>query len=186
MIGNEFIHLVPADISLAGALADYYIRNREFLREFEPAREESFFTQDHQRGILEGEVRAREEQRGYRFYICPVEEPGRIIGNIGLNNVVWGAFRSCFLGYKLDKDYINRGYMTMAVNLVTDYAFRELKLHRIEGNIMPKNKRSLRVLEKCGYENEGLAKYYLNINGAWEDHIHMVKLNFAMHANSEK
>lgn len=95
-----------------------------------------------------------------------------------LNNVVWGAFYSCFLGCKLDVELINRGYMTTAVQAVTEFAFRRLHLHRIEGNIMPKNKPSLRVLEKCGYQNEGLSKSYLKINGRWEDHIHMVKLNF--------
>lgn len=142
---------------------------------------EDFFTPEHQRSIIQGEVRAWEEKRGYRFCICPADKPGTIIGSIGLSNVVWGAFRSAHLGYKLDKDYINRGYMTMAVELVTNYAFSELGLHRIEGNVMPRNRRSLRVLEKCGYENEGLARYYLNINGVWEDHIHMVKLNYTMH-----
>jgi [ribosomal protein S5]-alanine N-acetyltransferase len=55
--------------------------------------------------------------------------------------------------------------------------FQELGLHRIEANIMPKNKRSLRVVEKLGFYNEGLAYKYLKINGKWEDHIHMVLLN---------
>lgn len=41
---------------------------------------------------------------------------------------------------------------------------------------MPRNKRSLRVLEKCGFREEGLARSYLKINGVWEDHVHMVRL----------
>lgn len=67
--------------------------------------------------------------------------------------------------------------MTQAVSAITKIAFEELKLHRIEANVMPFNKASLRVLEKCGFENEGLSKKYLKINNVWEDHIHMVKLN---------
>lgn len=55
--------------------------------------------------------------------------------------------------------------------------FHEFKLHRIEANIMPKNKRSLRAAPKSGFYNEGLAYNYLKINGKWEDHIHMVLLN---------
>ena len=86
-----------------------------------------------------------------------------------------------FLGYKLDQEYLNQGYMTMAVDMVTAYAFSVLGLHRLEANVMPRNKASLRVLEKNGFLNEGLSKYYLNINGVWEDHIHMVKLNESMH-----
>lgn len=44
---------------------------------------------------------------------------------------------------------------------------------------MPRNKASLRVLEKNEFQEEGLAKHYLKINGIWEDHIHMVKINTA-------
>ena len=98
-----------------------------------------------------------------------------------MNNVVWGAFCSASLGYKLDKDYVNKGYMSVAVEMLIKYAFEELGLHRIEANVMPKNKASLRVLEKNQFINEGTSKYYLNINGVWEDHIHMVKINYAMH-----
>jgi len=39
---------------------------------------------------------------------------------------------------------------------------------------------SLRVVEKNGYEPEGLAREYLYINGRWEDHLHMVKRNQAL------
>lgn len=65
--------------------------------------------------------------------------------------------------------------------MVMDYGFRELGLRRIGANVMPRNRRSLRVLEKNGFENEGLSKYYLRINGVWEDHVHMVKINYELH-----
>ena len=42
---------------------------------------------------------------------------------------------------------------------------------------MPWNTPSLRVLEKNGYEREGISREYLYINGKWEDHVHMVRLN---------
>lgn len=67
--------------------------------------------------------------------------------------------------------------MTQAVEAVTQMAFTQLNLHRIEANVMPRNTASLGVLQKCGFEHEGVAKKYLKINGVWEDHIHMVKLN---------
>lgn len=89
-----------------------------------------------------------EARTAFRFYIVLLEQPSKIIGIIGLNNVIWGAFCSAFLGYKLDKDFVNKGYMSAAVEMVTKYAFEELGLHRIEANVMPKNRASLRVLEK--------------------------------------
>ena len=181
MLQNEWIQLMPPSLSLAEQAADYYCRNREFLKEHEPKREEGFFTPERQREILENEIRSWRAKLSFRFYIRPAAEPEKIIGIAALNNVVYGAFCSAFLGYKLDREYLNRGYMTMAVDMVTAYAFNVLGLHRLEANVMPRNKASLRVLEKNGFLNEGLSKYYLNINGVWEDHIHMVKLNESMH-----
>ena len=124
---------------------------------------------------------ARKENTAFRFYIRLAEQPNKIIGIIGLNNVVWEAFCSAFLGYKLDKNFINSGYMSMAIAMLVNYDFEELHLHRIEANVMPKNIASLRVLEKNAFINEGISKYYLNINGIWEDHIHMVRINYDMH-----
>lgn len=178
---NQDIQLIPADLSLAKQVVGYYTRNRSFLEAFEPVRDEEFFSLQYQQEVLKKEMLDYKEKTAFRFYIAPVERPTKIIGIIGLNNVVWGAFCSAFLGYKLDKEHLSRGYMTMAVEMLTKYAFEELGLHRIEANVMPKNKASLRVLEKNHFVNEGISKYYLNINGVWEDHIHMVKINYAMH-----
>ena len=116
----------------------------------------------------------------YVFYLFLQQAPQRLIGSIALSNIVWGCFLSCFLGYKLDGDYTNNGYMTQAIKAVSRYAFDTLCLHRIEANVIPRNLSSRRVLEKCGFHNEGLSKSYLKINGVWEDHIHMVLLNDAV------
>jgi len=62
--------------------------------------------------------------------------------------------------------------MTEALQEAIAFLFEEWKLHRIEANINPDNQASLRVVEKLGFYNEGLAKKYLKINGKWEDHIH--------------
>ena len=171
---EQQITLRPAQVELAEEAAEYYRRNRLFLAPFEPPRPEEFFTPEHQRTILEQEVRAWEAKTGYRFYLSLPEEPERIIGLAGLNDLVRGAFQSCFLSYKLDMDLCGRGYMTEAVEELVRIAFGELGLHRIEANIMPRNKASLRVAEKAGFYNEGLALKYLRIHGVWEDHIHMV------------
>ena len=161
---NEIIRLLPAGPELAGPVTAYLQRSWEY-----------------QQVLLEEEARAREAGTGFRFYIQPVGEPQTVIGSIGLNNVVWGAFRSAFLGYKLEEPRQGRGYMTMAVDMVVRHAFEDLGLHRIEANVMPRNKASLRVLEKNAFVNEGFSPYYLNINGVWEDHIHMVRINYALH-----
>ena len=180
---NEYFQLVPADVSFAEQVLDYYKRNKVFLETFEPVRDESFFSLEYQKKALRREMLEYKEKTSFRFYIMQAKQPFQIIGVIGLNNVIWGAFCSSFLGYKLDKDFLNKGYMSMAVEMLTKYAFEELRLHRIEANVMPKNRASLRVLEKNHFTYEGTSRYYLNINGVWQDHIHMVKINYAMHVN---
>ena len=167
--------LRPAAPDLSAAVADYYVRNRAFLAPFDPAREEDFFTAEGQRVLLEEEAARREAGRSHRFYLSLKERPGEVVGLVGLNDLVRGAFQSCFLGYKLDGALLNRGYMTEAVRETVRIAFGELGLHRVEANIMPRNVPSLRVAEKAGFYREGLALKYLRINGVWEDHIHMVR-----------
>src|SRR5207237_859660 len=41
----------------------------------------------------------------------------------------------------------------------------------IEAACIPSNSPSIRVLEKCGFAREGLARRYLCINGVWQDHL---------------
>ena len=160
---------VPAE-----SVLEYCIRNKDFLKDTEPEREESFYTLGEQERLLSKDASC---DNGYRFWLRKKEDPLRVIGTVGLNNIVMGAFRSCFLGYRLDREELNRGYMTEALARCIDFAFQEIGLHRLEANIMPRNAPSLRVVQKLGFRNEGLSEKYLRINGIWEDHIHMVLLN---------
>lgn len=173
---NKYIRLEKPELIFAEALLDYQTRNREFLYPFVAKRDENFFTLDYQKESIEKNIHNWSLKNSYCFYIFDNLE-NKIIGSINLSNIVRGVFQSCFLGYSLDKDYINKGYMSFAVSKIVDFAFKELKLHRIEANVMPRNIASKKVLEKNNFIEEGLAKKYLLINGKWEDHIHMVILN---------
>jgi len=169
----------PQEVS-PEAVTDYYVKNRKFFETFDPVREESFFTVENQKQSLMVQQKMWEERLGFRFRIMEKDAPDKVIGEIALNGIVWGAFCSCFLGYKLDEEHRNHGYMTEAVKRVVQFAFEEVGLHRIEGNIMPRNGASIAVVEKCGFTREGISRKYLKINGVWEDHVHYVMLNEAM------
>ena len=54
---------------------------------------------------------------------------------------------------------------------VLGFAFETLDLHRIEASCLPTNLPSRRVLQKGGFRQEGEARAYLKINGAWADHL---------------
>lgn len=174
---TERLVLRILDKTHAQSVLDYYLRNKEFLGEWEPVRGEDFYTREFHEEQLEKDLDSINNNTLLRLWISMKDDDKRIIGSIGFNNIVRGAFLSCHLGYKLDKDELNKGYITEALQKGIDIVFNNLGLHRIEANIMPKNKRSLRVVEKLGFYNEGLAYKYLRINGKWEDHIHMVLLN---------
>ncbi len=161
----------------AEAVLDYFLRNKEFLAEWEVLRQPQFYTLEAQKQMLSEDKANMERGQLVKLWLCKAEEPDRVIGSVALSNIVRGAFQSCHLGYRLDGAEQGKGYMTEAVKEIVSYAFQKLGLHRIEANIMPRNLASLKVTEKLGFYHEGLSKHYLRINGKWEDHIHMVLLN---------
>ena len=107
--------LLPAAPGLAPAVLDYYLRNAAFLAPFEPERPAGFYTAEHHARELAADVQRAAQGTGVRFYLALKDVPGRVIGSVALNNIVRGAFQSCFLGYKLDGALCGRGYMTQAV-----------------------------------------------------------------------
>ena len=161
----------------APALLDYFSRNASFLEPWEVTRDETFYSIENMETLISDDLMGLKAGHTLRFWIAKREEPNRIIGSVALSNIIRGVFQSSFIGYRLDEKEINKGYMTEAINEMVLIAFRRLKLHRLEANIIPRNKRSIRTVEKAGFEYEGISKKYLKINGVWEDHIHMVILN---------
>lgn len=109
--------------------------------------------------------------RTFAFMISPKDDPSRFIGKIALNGVMRGAMHGAYLGYWMDVDSQNGGLCTEGIRAVMDFAFGPAALHRLQAAIMPRNARSLRVIEKLGFRREGYAERYLQIAGRWEDHI---------------
>jgi len=157
-------------------LNEYVLRNKNFLSQWEPARDEQYYSEKGAKELIENQIDEITNRRG--IYLSLFIQDGRkLIGSIGVSHIIYGAFQSCYLGYKLDEQEINKGYMTEALRKVIDICFHEYNLHRIEANVIPKNERSIRVLKKLGFAEEGRSPKYLKINGMWEDHIHYVLLN---------
>lgn len=167
------------DASFTKRVLDYYTRNKDFLEPWEPKRDLVFYKPITQKKTLRREMDLMNNLSLLRLWIFKKEDTHfqRIIGTVSFSNIVRGCFKSCFLGYKLDKDELNQGFMSEAIGKGVQVMFDDYRLHRIEANIMPKNTPSIRVVTKLGFENEGLSKKYLMINGLWEDHYHMVLLN---------
>jgi len=162
--------LTPGD---AEEVLDYHIRNREFLRRFEPLRDEAFYTLDSQRRTLTEGYKQFLTGAGVNFGIF---NSNKIIGKIKISNIVMGVFKNAFIGYSMDEKQQNKGYMKEAVKLVVEYAFDELELHRIEATTLVDNKKSQSVLQNCGFKELGISEKYLYINGEWRDHMIFYKV----------
>ncbi len=158
----------------ASDLLEYYTRNKDFLSKFEPHRDEEFYTVEVQKQSLIENYKEFIKGEGAHFGIYKAE---KMIGRIRIYNIVHGVFKSAFIGYSMDEQYQGNGYMKEAVSLVVTYAYEELGLHRIEATTLVDNEKSQRVLKACGFNELGICKEYLHINGKWRDHVIFYKNN---------
>lgn len=100
-----------------------------------------------------------------------LDESEHIVGVFNLSEIVRGAFQNAYLGFYASIDYQGRGMMSAAMKLVLEYAFVELGLHRIEANIQPGNLKSINLVKKNAFREEGYSPRYLKINDVWCDHL---------------
>jgi [ribosomal protein S5]-alanine N-acetyltransferase len=163
------LHLRPLVVADASALLDLRVREREFLAPFEPVRNDRFFTLEAQREQIEQGLLEWAQDRGYGFGVFPSGSK-ELIGRVALSNIVRGAWQNATLGYFIASSYNGRGLASQAVGLAVGYAFSEVKLHRVQAGVMPRNEASAKVLINNGFRLEGRAPRYLQINGVWEDH----------------
>lgn len=157
----------------AQELLEYYLRNKDHLKEFEPVRDSSFYTYETQKEILLESYRQLMNGVGSDLGIYI---DGKLIGKAKISNIVYGVFKSGILGYSIDKECEGRGYMKESIRLVLEYAKEYLDLHRVEASVLTTNSRSKGVLLACGFEEVGVNKKYLFINGKWSDHITFYKI----------
>jgi len=143
--------------------------SRAFLVPWEPA----WPPDDLTRGAYRRRIRRyMEDQRNdlsYSFFVFRKRDDA-LVGGLTIANVRRGVAQAGSLGYWMGAPYARQGYMTAAVKAVAPFAFGALSLHRLEAACIPTNAASARLLEKCGFRYEGLARQYLCINGKWSDH----------------
>jgi ribosomal-protein-alanine N-acetyltransferase len=100
---------------------------------------------------------------------CLVED-GDLVGIFTISQIVRGYFQSAYLGYYAGARHAGKGLMREAMELVLDYAFGALALHRLEANIQPGNAPSIALARGAGFRLEGFSPRYLLIGGRWRDH----------------
>jgi ribosomal-protein-alanine N-acetyltransferase len=164
--------LRASDATRAAAVADYLVRNRAAHAPWNPPMHESTFTAEGQRARLTQAERAEAEGTQVGWFIGLHAEAERVIGHVRFSQISRGPFCSAMLGYAIDSAHQGQGLMREALEAaLADVFGPRLRLHRVQANARPENIRSLALLERLGFEREGLAREYLFIDGAWRDHV---------------
>jgi ribosomal-protein-alanine N-acetyltransferase len=101
--------------------------------------------------------------------VCRREDEAPV-GVFNFSEIVRGAFQSSYLGYYSLEPHSGQGYMSEGLHLVLAFAFRELRLHRVEVNVQPSNKRSSALVRRAGFTREGFSRRYAKIAGVWRNH----------------
>ena len=171
LLKTERLILRPLELDDRERLLSYVLDNESWLAPWEPAHPEPYFTLEGQGSILQN---CGEDRRNGSGVLLGIFERGdrkqRLYGRISISGVVRGIWQNGFVGYSIAAERDGQGYMTEALKRVVRFGFTELELHRLQASIIPRNKASLRVLEKCRFRYEGRALRYLKINNVWEDH----------------
>ena len=160
----------------AAPLAAFYTRNKVHLAPWEPARDEEFYSEPFWQQRI-GDWMEQIALGNADHYLTVDTAADKILATCSITNIVRGPFQACNIGYAVSADEEGSGVMSTLVRHVLNVAFNEHALNRVMANYMPRNARSARLLEKLGFEQEGIAKRYLLINGTWEDHVLTAKLN---------
>ena len=116
------------------------------------------------------ELLSRCSREDFACFVVIDDESGDIAGVFNISQIVRGSFQSAFLGYYGSARHAGKGLMRDGLQLVLDYAFGPLSLHRIEANIQPGNAASIALARGAGFRLEGYSPRYLLIGGQWRDH----------------
>ncbi|WP_281978422.1 GNAT family N-acetyltransferase [Pseudorhizobium flavum] len=149
--------------------------SRSFLQPWEPTWREEELSETSFRARVK---RSGEEYRaGYAIPLLLFSRPDlTLLGGLTIGYIRRGAAQSCMIGYWMGERHAGRGHMLAALKIAIPYIYGQLQLHRIEAACIPENWKSVRLLDKAGFEREGLLRKYLKINGEWRDHVMFSRL----------
>jgi ribosomal-protein-alanine N-acetyltransferase len=169
-LDGEGVYLRPPRAADYAEWRELRAGSRAFLQPWEPIWPEDDLGRAAFRRRLAAYTRDRELGAAYPFFVFRAADDA-LTGGITLSNVRRGVAQMGSIGYWCGRPFIRQGHTLSAVRAVCDFSFRSLGLHRLEAACIPDNEPSRRLLAKAGFTEEGYARAYLKINGAWRDHV---------------
>ncbi len=170
-LNYDRVGLRPLRLRDAGQWSALRLRNEAWLAPWEPSSPYPW-RQRHSRSAYLSMVNVLRAQ-GRQGTALPfgVLYDDVLVGQLTVSNVVRGVLRSAHVGYWIDQQHAGRGVTTTALALVVDHCFGPVGLHRVQADIRPENLASRRVVEKLGFRQEAFYVRYLDIDGAYRDHL---------------
>jgi ribosomal-protein-alanine N-acetyltransferase len=123
-------------------------------------------TREQAAAMLDGVIQRTQEQPRTEYYLAATLADSSLIGfaRLGLTGV-----QAAKLGYAIAADAWGNGYATEATQLIINFGFDELGLHRITAAIGPDNTRSIALAHHLGMQHEGRLREHVFTNNAWRD-----------------
>ena len=175
VVEGEDVYLRAPQVSDFPKWAAVREESRNFLVPWEPVWPEDDLTRAAFRRRLRRYAEDMRADLSYPFLLFRREDDA-LLGGMTLTNIRRGVAQAGSLGYWIGAPFARQGFMTRAVETLLPFAFRGLRLHRVEAACIPTNEPSRRLLERTGFKREGVARQYLCINGIWQDHLLYARL----------
>lgn len=152
--------------------------NRLILRPFSSSDLQYYiqeFSNPNVRKYLGGVLQLKNEKEGYNWLrnvndrllkkklvftwlITNKNDTNQSFGRIDL-----GGFtnkKAAEVSYYIWENYWNNGYASESIKKIIHFGLNDLELSRIQAIVDTENSNSIKVLQKCGFHNEGLLRNY--------------------------
>lgn len=103
------------------------------------------------------------------YWAIVLKENNKMIGTAGFNMISFPNSRA-EISYDLDPNYWGKGIMLRSIKAILKFADYILGIVRIQATVITTNERSIKVLERCGFQQEGYLRKYEVVEGELKDY----------------
>lgn len=168
-----FLHKIDEDLSLklidlrdAEGVFELTNSSREYLREWLPWLDFTTKLEDT-KAFIKNSLKGFPENKSLSTVIL---FKGEIVGIAGYNEIN-GSNKTAYIGYWLGEGFQGNGIMTRVARALTEYAFAELKLNKVEIRAAVENTKSRGIPERLGFVNEGSIRQAEWLYDHYVDHV---------------
>ena len=167
---TERTRLIPLVVSNAHLIYQYYLDNLEHLYTWDDPASANAFSLETWQTYADWALEQYHENQQIEFIVTDPKQK-EMLALCSFNSIRPAPFSSCELGFSIALKHQGKGMMFEALERAIAYLFDSTDIHRIIATYHPDNLRSAALLERLGFEQEGLAKSYKKLGDGREDHM---------------